>query len=237
MAYWIDTHEQDLIAEMGGSMMISTVPAFAVRPLPIADIWIGTTEQGIAENGIVIERKTVRDLEASIMDGRYREQRGRILAFCQEHKVQPVYLIEGAWNPRTLPKSTLIKHIHRMALHYQIPVLQTASLEDTAERIRILVDQWKEDPTALQRTTELIKVSDGIHVQKKANAADPRQFATASLAQCTGVSVKMAEALLDTFGSLRAIMDCDPKEIEAVKVGARRVGPAVAARLHELLNA
>jgi excinuclease UvrABC nuclease subunit len=82
----------------------------------------------------------------------------------------------------------------------------------------------------------LVKVSDGIHVQKKTNATDPRQFALSCLAQCSGVSVKMAEALLERFQSIKGITAASVKEIQEVKVGTRRVGPVVAQRLWDLLN-
>lgn len=210
-----------------------------IRQLPIADIWIGMNEENILEGGLVIERKSIRDFEASILDGRYREQRGRILAFCQEHKTSPMYVLEGQLSSQTrsLPKSTLMKYMNRLILHYQIPVIQTTSVQETSELIQTLVEQWKEDPTALQRTMELVKVADGLHVHKKANASDPRQFALACLAQCPGVSVKMAEAIMNHYGTLRAVMDAEPKDIEQIKVGTRKVGPVVSKRLHEILNA
>lgn len=229
--FCVDTRESELITLLDSP---------TVKQLPIADIWIGMKEEGIQEGGLVIERKSIRDFEASILDGRYREQRGRILAFCQEHKTQPLYVLEGslsATNTRSLPSSTLIKYMNRLILHYQIPVLQTQSVQETAELIKILVEQWKEDPTALQRTTELVKVSDGLHVHKKANAADPRQFALACLAQCPGVSVKMAEALLENYGTLQNMMNAEVKQMEQIKVGTRKIGPVVSKRLYELLHA
>lgn len=246
--YCVDTREGDLIR----LLETSSDEKVEVKQLPIADLWIGTTNSatnsatnvtqenphGIQENGILIERKSIRDLEASILDGRYREQRGRLLAFCQETKTQPMYLLEGSLGSGTgrLQKKAILKFIHRLVLHYQIPVIQTASLQETAEVFLTLVEQWKEDPTALQRTRELVKVSDGIHVQKKVNAMDPRQFALHCLAQCSGVSVKMAEALLDQFGSLKGVMNAAVKEIQEVKVGTRRVGPVVAQRIWDLLQ-
>lgn len=208
-----------------------------INALPVGDIWIGRTDDE-KEGGLVIERKSIRDFEASILDGRYREQKGRILAFCHDRKCQPIYLLEGAWSSATgrLQKKALMKIANRLTLHYEIPVIHTASVQESAEVIQTLLEQWKEDPTTLQRTTELVKVSDGIHVQKKANAMDPQQFGISCLAQCTGVSVKMAEAIMDTFGSLSAVMEAQVKEIQEVKVGARRVGPAVAQRLWDLLH-
>lgn len=150
-----------------------------------------------------------------------------------------MYLLEGSFSSSTgrLQKSALMKFIERLILHYQIPVIQTSSVHETAELIQTLMEQWKEDPTRLRQTTERIKMTDGIHVQKKVNAADPKQFAIACLAQCPGVSVKMSEALITQFGSLRAIMDASVKDIENVKVGARKVGPAVSKRLHDIITA
>ena len=227
--FLLDTRESELIQR---------IPDSIVKQLPVGDIWIGTNDQGIMEGGLIIERKSIRDLEASILDGRYKEQRGRILSFCQENKSQPMYILEGSLASGTgrLQKKALMKFIHRLIFHYQIPVMQTQSVQETSELIQTLVEQWKDDPTSLQRTTELVKVTDGIHVQKKANAADPTQFAISCLAQCPGVSVKMAEQLVQTFGSLQGILNKTAVELEVVKVGTRKVGPVVSKRLHELLH-
>jgi len=89
----------------------------------------------------------------------------------------------------------------------------------------------------LQRKTDAIKVADGLHVQKKVNAQDPRQFSIACLSQCPGISVKMAETLINAFGSLKGVMEAPVKDIENVKVGARKVGPVVSKRLKDLLLA
>lgn len=227
--FLLDTRESELIQR---------IPDSIVKQLPVGDIWIGTNDQGIIEGGLIIERKSIRDLEASILDGRYKEQRGRILSFCQENKSQPMYILEGSLASGTgrLQKKALMKFIHRLIFHYQIPVMQTQSVQETAELVQTLVEQWKDDPTSLKRTTELVKVTDGIHVQKKANAADPTQFAISCLAQCPGVSVKMAEQLVQTFVSLQGILNATALELEVVKVGARKVGPVVSKRLYELLH-
>lgn len=209
-----------------------------IKQLPVGDIWIGTDEK-VKEGALIIERKSIRDLEASILDGRYREQRGRILSFCQENKTQPMYILEGPLSSATgrLQKKALMKFINRLIFHYQIAVMQTSNVHETAELINSLLEQWNEDPTRLQRTTQLVKVEDGLHVQKKVNAADPKQFAIMCLAQCPGVSIKIAETLITTFGTLKNVIDAPVKEIEMVKVGSRKVGPVVSARLHEILNA
>lgn len=230
--YWLDTREGELIR-------LLQAPQDIVKQLPVADIWIGITESNtLSEGGLLIERKSIRDLEASILDGRYREQRGRLLASCHENKTQPMYIVEGSFSSGTgrLTKKALMKFINRLIFHYNIAVMQTASLSETAELIQTLVEQWKEDPTSLQRTTEVVKVTDGIHVQKKANAMDPRQFAICCIAQCPGVSVKAAEQLVTVFGSLPGVLQATKEEVEQVKVGARKIGPVVSKRLYELLH-
>ena len=236
----IDCRENDLIQlwqeEKKDEKMKEVIK---VKQLPVGDIWIGMDDNDIIkEGGLVIERKTIADFEASFLDGRYREQRGRILSFCHENKTQPMYILEGSLSSSKgrLQEKAIVKLINRLIFHYQIPVYQTLSLQETADLVETLVEQWKDDPSSLQRTTELVKVSDGIHVQKKANASDPKIFAISCLTQCNGVSVKMAEEMIKTFGSLKAVMNASVKELEQVKVGSRKVGPVVSKRLSELLN-
>ena len=228
--FWLDTRESELI---------TLLHDVTVKALPVGDIWVGVKEDGeMAEGGIIIERKSIRDLEASILDGRYREQRGRILAFCEENKTQPMYILEGSLSSSTgrLQKSALMKFIQRLVLHYQIPVIQTASIHETAELLQTMMEQWKEDPTRLKQMTERIKMTDNIHVQRKSNTADPNQFMMSCLVQCNGISTKIAEAILAECGSLKAVMEKSVKELGEIKVNNRKVGPVVSKRLHELLN-
>lgn len=231
--FLLDTRESDLIK------LLETTEGLTVKSLDVGDIWIGLDGEGkMMEDGLIIERKSITDLEASILDGRYREQRGRILSFCQENKTRPVYILEGTTATGRLEKSAILKFMNRLVLHYSIAVIRTQSIQETAEVIKTLIQQWNEsDPQkSIRRKTDAVKVTDGLHVQKKANAGDHRTFAISCLAQCPGVSVKIAETLIDTFKTLKGVIDAPQKDIENVKVGTRRVGPVVAKRLSEILN-
>jgi ERCC4-type nuclease len=216
----VDTREHDIIA---------LLKDIETKQLPVGDIWMGN---------LVIERKSIKDLEASILDGRYREQRGRILAHCQETNSYPLYILEGGLSSHTgrLTTSIIMKFINRLVFHYQLPVVQTGSLVETVELLQAMEEQQREKPESLQRKTDLIKVTDGLHVQKKANAQDPRQFSIAALMQCPGISAKIAEGLVDAFGSLRGVMEAPVHDVENLKVGARKIGPVVSKRLHDLLT-
>ena len=105
----VDTREAELIR-----LFTDEKVEIEVKQLSVGDIWIGD---------LIIERKSIRDLEASILDGRYREQRGRILSYCQENKTQPMYILEGALSSSTgrLQKKAIMKFINRLIFHYQIP--------------------------------------------------------------------------------------------------------------------
>lgn len=227
--FLLDTRENELIKILNSK----------TKQLPVGDIWIGVNEkEEFIEGGLVIERKSIRDLEASILDGRYREQRGRILSFCEQNKTQPVYILEGNWGSNTgrLTKKALMKFVNRLILHYQIPVIQTSSISETSEIIQSMVEQWTEDPKNLQRTTEMIKATNGIHIKKKDNSLDHRHFAISCLAQCPGVSVKMAETLIDHFKTLEKVITANAKEIEVIKIGNRKIGPVVSKRLYNILH-
>ena len=110
--FCLDTRESELI---------KIFETAEVKQLPVADIWIGVIEEKMVEGGLIIERKSIRDLEASILDGRYREQRGRILSYCQENKTQPMYILEGNLGSATgrLQKKAIMKFINRLIFHYQ----------------------------------------------------------------------------------------------------------------------
>jgi ERCC4-type nuclease len=236
----IDNRENELIKLLDGKT------EYSVKQLHVADIWIGLSPDSELKpdetecRGLLIERKSIKDFEASILDGRYREQRGRLLAFCQEKNTQPAYILEGALSSGTgrLQKSALIKFMNRLSLHYQIPIFQTSSVHETSELVLALHEQWNETDSqkTIRKKTDQVKVTDGIHVQKKVNALEPQQFLIGCLTQCPGVSVKIAEAIIKEFNTLKSIMDTSSDNIANIKVGTRRIGQIVAKRLCDLLQ-
>lgn len=233
--YIVDVREHDLIRLLGTPI---------TKQLPIGDIWIGITDGDVPEvkkGGLVIERKTIRDLQASIIDGRYREQKQRILTYCQEKEALPMYILEGSWFSGTgkIAPAALMKLIARAQCKNNIAIIHTQHLGETTEVIQALHAYFQEDETNfLPETEKVLRAIDGIHVQKKANAASPSFFATSCLAQCTGVSVKMAESIVKHFKTWDNLMAADSKSIECiVQDTGRKIGPAVSKRLYDLLHA
>lgn len=92
----IDTREPDLLQQI--NQLIANVPLFKnisveVKPLPIGDIIIADEK----EDKLIIERKSIADLTASIKDGRYEEQSYRLNGL-NHHNHNIIYLIEGDVN-------------------------------------------------------------------------------------------------------------------------------------------
>jgi ERCC4-type nuclease len=229
MTILIDTRERELIIKLN----------FPTKSLPVGDVWIGLSGEVLQVGGIIAERKTVADLEASIMDGRYREQRTRLLSHCQLNGYRPLYIIEGELDRLNgrLSKQALRKFLARLTLRYGVSVLQTESVQDTANLCTALADQLSTDPKIFQ-TEEAAKVTytDTISVHRKGNTDDPAVFASAVLQQCSGISAAGAKAILATYPTLTAIWAATSQELSVVLVGKRKLGLVVAQRLHALLH-
>jgi len=85
------------------------------------------------------------------------------------------------------------------------------------------------DPAALN-------YSSTVSVSKKGNKEDPKNFAACALQGCPGISSAAADAILAAFGTLTAVMAADETTLAVIQVGKRKLGPAVAKRLHALLH-
>ena len=238
MSLFVDNRERELIPMLGGIGGI-------VKQLPVGDIWIGgavaeggdNTVQG--EGCVVIERKSVRDLEASILDGRYREQRTRLVTFCQERGARAMYLIEGSYYSTTgrIGPRGLMKIVASLQLRHQICVMHTQNIGETAELVTALWEEYTKDPKQLAINTTPLRAVETVHIHKKANSEDPHQFLTSVFALCPGISIAAAEKIATKFGSLENALAADERDIAVMQVSAKRkLGPAIAKRLWTLLH-
>lgn len=219
------------------------LPSWPVAHLAVGDIWIGVTpmaesqEPEISPNGILIERKSVADLEASIMDNRYREQRSRIMAYATEKKAHVAYIIEGELDRFgfRLSKQALLKHLTRLALRYHIAVFQTASIKETAELCQILMEQWTKDPTTFEQPATMTYVETRGKT-RESNSDDPAVFLSTVLQACRGISAAGAKAIMGVFPSLDTLMKAELTAFAEIQVGKQKFGTVKATRLYNLLH-
>ena len=232
-AWIIDTREREFIVRC---------PEVATRTLPVGDIWIGLSGEDARPGGLVIERKTAADLEASVLDGRYREQRTRLLTYCKQTGARPLYIIEGDLDRMQgrFTETTLKKFIHRLQLRYGVAVIQTTCLDNTITLCRIMKEQMEAEPAIFMPEDGAQKdYAQVAHVQKSTNRDDPKTFVSLALQICPGVSGAVAVAIVNAFGgTLKSVLEASERDIADTKLSEkRRVGPAVAKRLYALLHA
>lgn len=235
MSLILDNREHALIRALAAEQ-------HEVKALTVGDIWIQAAPEATMK-GLIVERKALADLQASLFDGRYREQKARLLSTCQELAMRPVYVLEGnmAFPPANLSTAAIRKLVNRLQLRYGIAVVQTESVSDTADWVKTTVEQLAADPEAFQPPTCPDGTQQPVYWQslsssKKTNMDAPT-FARQALALCPGLSLKAANAILEEKGPcLTNVLACDEKTLADIKVGGRRVGPAVAKRLLALLK-
>jgi len=129
----IDNREHDLIQLC--ERMISNDPNYTTvetESLPIGDILIKTDE---GKDVLIIERKSLKDLLASIKDGRYEEQSHRLKNASGFAPHNVFYLIEGMFSTlrTSLEKKLIISAITSLAYFKGFSVIRTSGLQETAD--------------------------------------------------------------------------------------------------------
>jgi crossover junction endonuclease MUS81 len=132
----VDNREQELLKQI--NQLVLFVPSFKQLKvesanLPLGDIIISDD----TEDKIIIERKCINDLLASIKDGRYEEQSYRLNGLNHpNHNIY--YLIEGDVNRMNrfkdtkMEKMTLYSAMFSLNYFKGFSVMRTFSLEETA---------------------------------------------------------------------------------------------------------
>lgn len=183
---------------------------------------------------IIIERKTLSDLCASIKDGRYKEQKMRMINNYQNCK--KIYLIEniGEFN---LSKSILLSSKINCTLRDNISVLESNSLENTYE---IIMKIFNNIPKYIEQllNKNIIKEDyvNCIQSNKKANLTK-ENIEILQLCVIPGVSKNIAKIILNYYGSLMILYnninnnsDDIINEISELKNGKRKLGNKFASK-------
>ena len=135
----IDTREHELIKKCEN--LLVAVPAFKdlkieVCPLPLGDIIITTNQNDNLIDNIIVERKSLSDLAASIKDGRYEEQSYRLNGL-PHHNHNIVYLIEGDLSKfnsfkERIDKQTLYSAMFSINYYKGFSLMRSTSMDETA---------------------------------------------------------------------------------------------------------
>jgi ERCC4-type nuclease len=132
----VDNREQELLKQIQNLVLF--IPAFKqlkveIAALPLGDIIISDD----TDDKLIIERKCLTDLLASIKDGRYEEQSYRLNGL-NHHNHNIYYLIEGDVNKanrfkdNNIEKLTLYSAMFSLNYFKGFSVMRTFSMEETA---------------------------------------------------------------------------------------------------------
>lgn len=132
----IDTREQELLTNI--KKLVLFIPIFKqlkveTENLPLGDIIIADDK----EEKLIIERKTISDLLASIKDGRYEEQSYRLNGL-EQHNHNIIYLIEGDVNKVNRFKDNQIEKLTSYSAMFSLnyykgfSVFRSFNLDETA---------------------------------------------------------------------------------------------------------
>ena len=167
----IDVRETALIKIMNANLeMITNFKDLKLiqEQLPLGDIIINDGEKDL----LIIERKSLSDLAASIKDGRYEEQSYR-LKNLWHHNHNIIYLIEGdfsrfnAFRDR-IDKQTLYSAMVSINYYKGFSLWRSTSIEETALIVCNMAYKLGKDKTKLPfYSNDLIKVKDQDQDQKE----------------------------------------------------------------------
>jgi len=183
------------------------------KNLVLGDVCIQKDGQDV----LILERKTVADLSASICDGRYQEQSFRLLeSNLPPHRI--VYVIEGSLNAeQSLPKKNLISAMISLWFSKGFSVVQTTSVDDTVEFIQILFEKVTKESESHDYVSTI--------KTKKKDKLTPENIDIVLLSQIPSVSTVTAKALLQLYPSVFALttaLKTDPACLNAFTYGEKK---------------
>lgn len=202
----------------------------------------------------IIERKSISDLYSSINDGRYREQKARLLSSVSKNRV--AYIIEGNILDTTLKLGALQRKIVQaaivnMSLRDKITVYRTSNSVETGMFVELIYKKVSENPDWLvsqtNESTENTESQSYNHLVKtvKKENMTPLICQKVQLAQIPGVSHSMADKVLDSYKSIPHLIeqynliesvDEKRKLLQNIQVSEKRkLGKVLSARIYDFL--
>lgn len=196
---------------------------------------------------IIIERKTLSDLSSSIKDGRYKEQKERLL-HSMKSKVRKIMLIEGDnFDNFNMSKQTFNSVIINTMIRDNIHVHLSKNKDETIEFIENIIIQLPKYLEDLQKEiihneTKTYTNEFSCKTSKKGNLTGDVCFRN-MLSQIPGVSTNIATAYVSKYKNMnnfiKIINENNSNKILAdEKYGAnnRRVGDKVADKIINFLT-
>lgn len=186
----IDNRENKLITLFEQANIPHTV-----QPLDIGDILIRVNYEG-TDRELYIERKTLSDLDSSVKDGRYREQKCRMQSNCPHC----LYLIEcyaSFESLNTICKGSIINTM----LRDKMQMIFSKDMQDTFVVINEIYKRVTSDPEkyfSSESGVTTTYLQKSIVSKKKCNNINKNTIYIRQLSLIPGISYVKAKAIVDS---------------------------------------
>ncbi|MFW6195889.1 MAG: DEAD/DEAH box helicase [Thermoplasmatota archaeon] len=192
-----------------------------VRELAKKKIKINTSQLSVGDYIIsedtAVERKSIDDFLESLTDGRLFSQAKSLKSNYQ----RPVIILEGEglYEKRNINDQAIYGALSSLACDFNLPIISTKNGDETASLLYSMVSR-KKDKTR----------SSSVRKDKRSMSTyDTKKFILEGLPSISG---KLAERLLDHFGSVRAVFQADKEELQQVK----GIGPETAEKIISVIE-
>ena len=180
-----------------------------MKTLPIGDYIVGPET--------IVERKSIRDLMASVFDGRLFDQCSRL----KEHFENPIVLMEGNVDEiEEITENPLIFYgaISTVVLDFKIPVIPTPSAAHTA---KLLVSMCSKKES-----------HKGPYLKKIKKSTDLERQQLSTLCSLPGIGDKFAIRMLEKFGTPLKVFTASTADLAKVE----GLGEARAKKIKNMLD-
>ena len=230
----LDNRENDLIENINKLNI-----KFEKKNLLLGDISFNKDGKEL----LIIERKTLTDLLASIKDGRHREQKVRLMSK-QNENVQIYYLYEGdIYNHKN--KDLIMSCAFNTMIRDNIKIIYSKNLNDTTDIIKKLLKKTVEFENLLvnNEMNKTMDYSDTIKSEKKKNMTKDICF-LAMLKQIPGVSTKCANSISKEYLNMSNLIlkyqmleneDEKKKLLKNIVIEKKRIGEKLSEKIYNFL--
>lgn len=250
----IDTKESAFLNEIEHFRTRGELKSVAAENLDVGDFWI--CRDGSTAPDVVVERKTVLDLIASLKDGRYANQKVRLAKFVKDHpNTRVIFLIEGfrinsnpsehvirqdgvsTGTPKSTIQSIFTKWMVRDGFHVH-------NVPDKAHSFWFLCRLTKNVADGKLVSTETpTEYMLSRHNYSRKTGMTPQNWFSICLSQIQGMSTAKAQILMKRYqtpvelvGALGNDRAKAENELAEIKVGGRRLGKVLSRRIYDYFH-
>ena len=252
----VDAREHGLIGDLE-----EEEKRMVVRPLDIGDLMVVGVSDEKEEPLLMMERKTVKDLCASLRDGRYHDQRKRWLEFMKDYPRSRVSVwIEGDLvmcpDVEETMRSALFNSLLRLQSRHGILVHHVRNRAAFIKSLGMLMDKFEKEPyhllpesttttTTITTTAEesCLKICLKKYKKTVTDEIDADTVWRGILSMLPGLSKVTADAIILVFPTLTAFMKKASEDrelltidIAAIQLGKKKIGKKTADKIVSWLS-